>query len=112
MVKQGQIIWLDLESTRGHEQAGKRPVVVLSNNFSMSKLNMIYICPIINTKKPFPMHIPLDNRTKTTGVILCEYGRAVDLRARILKAEDYIEDCPKDILELAIEAFYSLIRIN
>ena len=33
------------------------------------------VCPITNTNREFPLHLPLDERTKTTGVIMCEQVR-------------------------------------
>ena len=53
------------------------------------------------------MHIPLDDRTKTTGVILCEHIKALDLNSRTYQV---IEDLPKDILENVIDVVYSEIE--
>jgi mRNA interferase MazF len=51
MVKQGDIIKLDFNPQAGHEQAGYRPAVVISNNFFNNKTNLTIVCPITNTKK-------------------------------------------------------------
>jgi len=82
MVKQGDIIKLDFSPAIGHEQDGYRPAVVVSNDFAISKTNMVYVAPITNTARRFPLHVTLDDRTKTTGEILCEQVKAVDLTAR------------------------------
>ena len=82
MVKQGDIIKLSFNPQAGHEQAGYRPAVVVSNNFFNQKTSMTIVCPITNTNNQFPLHIPLDERVKTTGVILCEQVKALDLKAR------------------------------
>jgi mRNA interferase MazF len=96
MVKQGDIIKLDLSSTAGHEQSGYRPAVVVSNDFAISKTNMVYIAPVANSARHFPLHVRLDGRTKTTGEILCEQIKAVDLEARQFT---FVERLPRDILE-------------
>ena len=96
MVKQGDIIKLDLSPTVGSEQSGYRPAVVVSNNFAISKTNMVYIAPITNAMRNFPLHVKLDKRTKTTGEILCEQVRAVDIKARQFTL---IEHLPDDMLE-------------
>jgi len=96
MVKQGDIIKLNLSPTSGHEQSGYRPVVVVSNNFVISRTNVVYIAPITNTVRQFPLHVKLDNRTKTTGEILCEQVKAVDLNVR---QYTLIEHLPDDLLE-------------
>ena len=96
MVKQGDIIKIDFSPTSGHEQSGYRPAVVVSNNFAISKTNVIYIAPITNTLRRFPLHVELDERTKTTGEVLCEQVKAVDLKARQFTV---VERLPNDILE-------------
>ena len=108
MVKQGDIIKLNFNPQAGHEQFGYRPAVVLSNNFFNQKTNLTIVCPITNTNNKFPLHIPLDERTQTTGVILCEHIKALDLTSRQYKI---IEKLPKDLLELAVNIVFSEIEI-
>lgn len=108
MVKQGDIIKLDFNPQAGHEQSGYRPAVVLSNNFFNQKTNLTIVCPITNTNNKFPLHISLDERTQTTGVILCEHIKALDLTSRQYKI---IEKLPKDLLELAVNIVFSEIEI-
>ncbi|MFN2102895.1 type II toxin-antitoxin system PemK/MazF family toxin [Finegoldia dalianensis] len=96
MVDQGDIIKINLNPTKGHEQAGYRPALVISNNFFNRKTNLVIACPITNTNNRFPLHIELDNRTQTTGVILCEHIKSLDLASRGYKL---VEKVPRDILE-------------
>ena len=107
MVKQGTIIKINFNPQAGHEQAGYRPAVIISNNIFNEKTKLSIVCPITNTNNHFPLHIPLDNRTKTTGVILCEHIKALDLNSRTYQV---IEDLPKDILENVIDVVYSEIE--
>ena len=108
MVRQGDIIRVDFNPQRGHEQAGYRPAVVISNDFFNQRTNMIIACPITNTVRQFPLHIPLDDRTQTTGVILCEHVRALDLSARRYKV---VESLPADILQTVSDIVFSEIEI-
>jgi len=96
MVKQGDIIKLELSPTAGHEQSGYRPAVVVSNNFAITKTNVVYVAPITNAIRDFPLHVKLDDRTITTGEILCEQVKAVDLKSR---QYTFVEHLPSDILE-------------
>ena len=80
MVRQGTIIKINFNPQAGHEQAGYRPAVVVSNDFFNMKTNLAIVCPITNTNNHFPLHVPLDGRTTTTGVILCEHIRTLDLQ--------------------------------
>lgn len=96
MVSQGDIIKVNLNPTKGHEQAGYRPALVISNDFFNVKTNLVIACPITNTNNRFPLHIELDKRTQTTGVILCEHIKSLDLASRGYKQ---VEKVPQDILE-------------
>ncbi|QNM15966.1 MULTISPECIES: type II toxin-antitoxin system PemK/MazF family toxin [Fusobacterium] len=107
MVRQGDIIKINFNPQAGHEQAGYRPAIVVSNNFFNEKTNLTIVCPITNTNNHFPLHIPLDNRTSTTGVILCEHIRALDLNARDFKV---IEKLPEDILQNVLDIVFSEIE--
>ncbi len=107
MVEQGTIIKINFNPQSGHEQAGYRPAVVISNNIFNEKTNLSIVCPITNTNNHFPLHIPLDNRTKTTGVILCEHIRALDLNSRTFQK---IEELPRDILKNVIDVVYAEIE--
>lgn len=107
MVKQGDIIKINFNPQQGHEQAGYRPAVVVSNDFFNQKARLFIVCPITNTNNSFPLHIPLDGRTNTTGVVLCEHLRAVDLNARPYQ---YIEKTPDDILDKVINVIISEIE--
>ncbi len=107
MVKQGTIIKVNFNPQSGHEQAGYRPAVVISNNVFNQKTNLTIVCPITNTNNKFPLHIPLDERTQTTGVILCEHIKSLDLNNRKYQI---IETLPNDILTDVINIIYSEIE--
>ncbi len=107
MVNHGDIIKINFNPQKGHEQAGYRPAVVISNNFFNKKTNLAILCPITNTDNKFPLHIPLDDRTKTTGVVLCEHVKTVDLNARPYVV---VEKIPDDILSNVIDVVFSEIE--
>lgn len=107
MVSQGDIIMLNFNPQTGHEQAGYRPALVVSNNFFNNKTNMAIVCPVTNTNNEFPLHIRLDDRTQTTGVILCEHVKSLDINQRHYKI---IEKLPDDVLQKVIDVIYSQIE--
>ena len=108
MVEQGDIIKVNFNPQRGHEQAGYRPALVVSNNIFNEKTNLVIACPITNTDNKFPLHIPLDDRTETTGVILCEHVKTLDLNARGYK---FVEKLPLSILSKVIEILYAQVEV-
>ena len=107
MVEQGTIIKINFNPQAGHEQAGYRPALVISNNIFNEKTNLSIVCPITNTNNHFPLHIPLDERTKTSGVILCEHIKSLDLNSRKYQK---IEKVPEDIFKQVIDIVYSEIE--
>jgi mRNA interferase MazF len=109
MVKQGDIIKIDFNPQSGHEQAGSRPAVVISNTFFNEKAKLAIVCPISNTDKNFPLHVRLDERTKTTGVVLCDHIKSLDINSRVYK---FIEVMPKDILENVINRVFAEIELQ
>ena len=107
MVKQGDIVKVNFNPQKGHEQAGYRPALVISNNSFNKITKLCILCPITNTKNKFPLHIELDSRTITTGAILCEHIKTLDLEARDFK---FIEKVPEDILASAINIVFAEIE--
>lgn len=107
MVSQGTIIKVNFNPQSGHEQAGYRPAVVVSNDIFIEKTNLTIVCPITNTNNYFPLHIPLDERTKTTGVILCEHIKALDLNNRKYQI---VEKLPNDIITKVVNTVYAEIE--
>ena len=93
--KQGDIIEANLSPTKGHEQSGYRPALVISNDDFNYLTNMIKVVPITNHGIEFPLHVKLNDQTSTTGQILCEQERSIDPTKRHAKI---IEKCPKEIL--------------
>ena len=99
-VRQGDIVMMDFMPQSGHEQAGRRPALVVSNDFFNKVTNMALVCPITHTIRSFPLHVSLDERTQTTGSILCEQVKSLDLTAR---RADFKEKAPLDIVTDCIE---------
>ena len=98
--EQGDIINLEFDPQAGHEQKGKSPAVVVSNNTFNKFTKMAMVCPITNTNRGFPLHVALDDKTSTTGVVMCEQVKALDILAR--KAT-FKEKVPFDILEEIVD---------
>ena len=106
---QGDIIWLTLDPQAGHEQKGRRPVLVVSNNsFNNFAKTGAMICPITNKDRNIPVQVKLDGRTKTSGVIMCDQAKILDLKERYA---DFIEKVPDDIILEVIDIIEGFIEI-
>ena len=98
---QGDIVKLDFDPVKGHEQAGYRPALVVSRSFFNQNFRQAVVCPITSRSKPFPpLRVALDSRTATQGFIICDQVRTIDLAAR---NPQYIESIPEDLLEEALQ---------
>ncbi|MCL2574587.1 MAG: type II toxin-antitoxin system PemK/MazF family toxin [Defluviitaleaceae bacterium] len=107
MVKQGDIIKLNFDPQMGTEQKGSRPAIVVSNcKFHKITRKRAWVCPITRTDKRYPIHIPLDERTDTGGVVLCDQIKTVDLEAR---GFEFIEVAPDDILSDVLDVVGGLL---
>lgn len=107
--EQGDIITLEFDPQAGHEQKGKRPAIVVSNDTFNNFTKMAMVCPITNTNRSFPLHVPLDDRTLSTGFILCEQVKTLDISAR---NATFKEKLPKDIIEEVVDIIYGFIEMS
>ena len=71
-----------------------------SNKHLYERTKFSVICPITNTNNRFPLHIPLDVRTQTTGVILTEHMKCLDVISRNIQ---FVEKLPNDLLEKTLK---------
>jgi mRNA interferase MazF len=110
MVKQGDIIRLNFNPQAGHEQSGRRPALVISNNsFTQIMQKAAMVCPISQTDKNMAFHVKLDDRTQTTGFVLCDQAKIIDIQARSF---EFIEKAPKEILLEAVDIITGFIEIE
>ena len=105
-MNQGDIISVNFSPTKGREQSGERPALVVSNTKYNQKSGFVLACPITNTKKPMNIRVVLDKRTKTQGDILCEQLRIIDLQERPFRV---IEAVPTDKLQEVYKVVNALI---
>jgi mRNA interferase MazF len=74
----GDAIWITLNPQAGHEQAGRRPALVLSPELYNRKSRLALLCPITNQIKGYPFEIPLPSGLPVKGVILADQVKSLD----------------------------------
>jgi len=109
MVKQGDIIWLDFDPQVGHEQRGRRPALVVSNESFNRFSKMAIVCPITNTDKAHPFHVRLNQKTMVNGVVICDQPRTLDIYARNY---EMIERLPNALLFEVIDIISGFIELE
>ena len=92
---QGDIIKINLNPKKGHEQQGYRPYICLSNKIISDIANIAVFAPISNTKRRYPLYIPLSN-TQTTGAVLLDQLVTIDYNAREFT---FVETVPPEVIK-------------
>jgi mRNA interferase MazF len=83
--KQGDFIVVSFDPQSGHEQKGRRPALVISNTLFNKHTGMAMVCPITNTFRNFPFHVPVPSESALTGYIMVEQVKAIDYKSRNAK---------------------------
>lgn len=104
VIQQGSIVLVDFDPSLGNEQKGKRPALVISKGSFQEFTNGLLIALPITSKdsKGFPLHIVLDNRTKTQGEIMIQQPKTLDSKIRKITM---LESLPEDILKSVLKKF-------
>ena len=80
--QRGDVVWITLNSQSGHEQAGRRPAVVLSPGIYNEKVELAILCPITNQIKGYPFEVLMPDGLPVSGVILADQIKSLDWRVR------------------------------
>ena len=83
--KQGDIIAITFDPQSGHEQKGRRPAYVVSKDLFNRSTGMAIVCPITDTDRAFPFHVPIPKESKLKGFIMVEQVKSVDFHSRRAK---------------------------
>ncbi len=83
--KKGDFIVVTFHSQSGHEQKGRRPALVVSNDLFNKHTGFAMVCPVTNTDRHFPFHTPISKSTKLTGFIMVEQIKSIDYQSRNAK---------------------------
>ena len=99
-MKRGEIWVVSLDPTSGHEQKGRRPVLIVSPEAFNRITNLPVVVPITsggNFARTAGFAVPLTGAgTKTTGVVRCDQPRVLDLNARGGSKLETISDSTMD----------------
>lgn len=83
--ERGDIVWLELNPQAGHEQAGRRPALVLSPKAYNARTGLMLCCPITSQVKGYPFEVSLDEVLGAVGVVLADQVKSLDWMARKAK---------------------------
>ena len=92
----GDLVWLTFEPTAGREQAGRRPVLVLSPRRYNSAAGLAVVCPVTSRQKGYPFEVPLSQGGTLDGVVLVDQLKSLDWRRR---RASFIDHAPHGVVQ-------------
>jgi mRNA interferase MazF len=102
----GDVVWLDFDPQAGHEQAGRRPALILSPQLYNRNSGLAVCCPITNQAKGYPYEVKIPEKLPVTGVILADQIRNLDWQTR--KA-DFITRLPQTVVDDVVSKVQTLL---
>jgi mRNA interferase MazF len=83
--RRGDAVWIDFDPQAGHEQAGRRPAIVLSPAEYNRRVGLAIFCPITTRAKGYPFEVSIPDGLPISGVVLADQARNFDWRVRKAK---------------------------
>lgn len=80
--ERGDLVWLDFSPQAGHEQAGRRPALVLSPRAYHRRTPYAVVCPITSRVKGYPFEVELPPGLAIAGAVLADQVKSIDRHAR------------------------------
>jgi mRNA interferase MazF len=80
--KRGDLVWITLNPQAGHEQAGRRPALVISPATYNGKVGLAFFCPVTSRAKGYPFEVALPSGLGIEGVVLSDQVKSLDWQAR------------------------------
>src|SRR3989338_10571027 len=101
----GDIVWVDFNPQRGHEQAGRRPALTISPQMYNKKAGLALMCPITSRIKDYPFEV-LVKQNKIQGAVLADQIQSLDWHERNAR---FIEKIDSILLESVQQKLLLLI---
>jgi mRNA interferase MazF len=105
--KRGDVVRLTLNPQVGHEQAGRRPVLVLSPEAYNKRVGLALFCPLTNQIKGYPFEVIVPSGSPVTGAILADQVKSLDWRVR---QAEWICSLPLQIVSEVLQKFRVLLE--
>lgn len=104
--ERGEIVWISFDPAAGHEQAGRRPALVLSPSAYNGPTGRALLCPLTTRRRCHPFETVVPDGLPVEGVVLVDHVKSLDWRAR--RAQPICR-LPADIIAEALARLAALI---
>jgi len=105
--RKGDFITLTFDPQAGHEQKGRRPALVVSNDLFNKHTGLAIVCPLTNTDRGYPFHLAVHGMSRLTGFVMVEQVKSVDYATRRAK---FVERASAEFLEDVLDLIDTCIR--
>jgi mRNA interferase MazF len=107
--ERGDLVWIDLDPQSGHEQAGRRPALVLTPARYNRLAGLLIACPVTKQAKGYPFESPLPADAPVRGVVLADHVRSLDWRTR---HSEFIGRAPMEVVDDVTAKVQALLADN
>ena len=105
----GDLVWIDLDPTLGHEQSGHRPAIVLTPRQYNTRSGLCIMCPITSRARGYPFEVAIPHGRAISGIILVDQVRSISWEKRYVKMADV---APAELLDEVRERLAALLQIE
>jgi mRNA interferase MazF len=107
--ERGDLVWISFSPQAGHEQAGRRPGLVISPGTYNDKVGLAILCPLTTQEKGYPFEVRLPAGLPVSGVVLSDQVRSLDWRARRAERAGRV---PASIVQEVLKKLGTLVRLE
>ncbi len=102
----GDVVWIAFNPQAGHEQAGRRPALVLSPAAYNGKVGLAILCPITSQIKGYPFEVLIPDDFKISGAILSDQVKSLDWKAR---QAELVCKLPSTVIDEVLQKLNTLV---
>ena len=107
--QRGDVVWINMHPQARHEQAGRRPAIVLSPRSYNGKVGLALFCPVTNQIKGYPFEVIIPSGLKITGAILSDQVKSLDWKIR---NTEYYSKVPETVVLEILKKLSTLLRFD
>ena len=105
--ERGDVVRINFNPQAGHEQAGRRPALVVSPAAYSGKVGLALLCPITNRIKGYPFEVNIPTGLAVAGTVLSDQVKSLGWQARKV---DFICKLPQDVVEELLAKVRTLLE--
>jgi mRNA interferase MazF len=93
--ERGDIVWIDFSPTKGHEQSGLRPSIVISTGKYNSFTGLVIVCPVTSKRKDYFFEVKIEGSQgglQKKSFVLADQIRSFDIKERVEKTTGKVSE--------------------